>query len=531
MSRYLALVAAALLAIASVLAAAIAFPWSWVAAGAFGALFLVGIWDLAQRRHSLLRNYPILGHLRWLFEGIRPEIRQYLVESDQDAVPFSREQRSLVYQRAKNQIDAVAFGTELDVYGAGFSWLNHSMRPTTKPDPDFRVTLGGPACAKPYHASIYNISAMSFGSLGAQAVRALNKGAKMGNFAQDTGEGSISRYHREFGGDLIWQIASGYFGCRNADGTFDPARFEEEAKTDQVKMIEVKLSQGAKPGHGGVLPGAKVTPEIAAARSIPIGKTCISPPSHSAFSTPIELLHFLQQLRELSGGKPVGFKLCVGHPWEFLGIVKAMLETDIVPDYVVVDGKEGGTGAAPLEFINRVGMPLAEGLTFVRNALVGAGLRDRVKIGAAGKVITAFDIVWAMGLGADWCNSARGFMFALGCIQAQACHTNRCPVGVATQDPVRQRALVLEDKAERVHTFHRNTMKALAEVVSAAGLTSPADLKPNMLQVRQKTGQVLTAEDAYPRLVEGELLAGGVEHPVFRRYWPQASAERFGPAN
>jgi len=525
-SRYLALLAAALLAGASVLAAAIAFPWSWIAAGVFGALFVLGLWDLIQQRHSLLRNYPILGHLRWLFEGIRPEIRQYLVESDQDAVPFSREQRSLVYQRAKNEIDSVAFGSELDVYGAGFSWLNHSIKPRPKPDPDFRVKLGGPLCSKPYDASIYNVSAMSFGSLGAQAIRALNKGAKMGNFAQDTGEGSISRYHREFGGDLIWQIASGYFGCRTKDGDFDPARFREQATTDQVRMIEVKLSQGAKPGHGGVLPGAKVTPEIAAARGIPVGETCISPPGHPAFSTPIEFLHFLQQLRELSDGKPVGFKLCVGHPWEFLGIVKAMLETEITPDYIVVDGKEGGTGAAPLEFINRIGTPLAEGLTFVHNALVGTGLRDRVRIGAAGKVITAFDIVWAMGLGADWCNSARGFMFALGCIQAQACHTNRCPVGVATQDPVRQRALVLEDKAERVRAFHKNTLEALAEVVSAAGLSGPADVRPEMLRVRQKNGEVLSAEAAYPHLSAGELLEGTNE-PMFRRAWDLASASRF----
>ena len=527
MSRYTAFFLAAFLTLASILAAALTISWVWIAPAIFGALFLLGLWDLTQRRHSLLRNYPIIGHLRWLFEGIRPEIRQYLVESDLDAVPFSREQRSLVYQRAKNQVDSVPFGTELNVYDAGFSWLTHSIQPKPRPDHDFRVTLGGPGSARPYLASIYNVSAMSFGSLGANAIRAINKGASMGNFAQDTGEGSISRYHREFGGDLIWQIASGYFGCRNADGTFDPGRFAEQAASDQVKMIEVKLSQGAKPGHGGVLPAAKVTQEISEARGIPVGKTCISPAGHSAFSTPIEFLHFLQQLRELSGGKPVGFKLCVGHPWEFLGIVKAMLKTEILPDYVVVDGKEGGTGAAPLEFINRVGTPLHEGLTFVRNALVGAGLRDRVKIGAAGKVISAFDIVWAMGLGADWCNSARGFMFALGCIQAQACHTNRCPVGIATQDPIRQRALVVEDKALRVKTFHENTLKALAEVVAAAGLSSPAEVKPWMLQVRQKSGEVKPASEAYPHLQEGELLSG-TDHKVFRTYWASASAERFG---
>ena len=529
MSRYLTLVLAALLAVGSLLAAAFTIPWTWIPATAFGALFLIGTWDVTQRRHSLLRNYPILGHLRWLFEGIRPEIRQYLVESDLDAVPFSREKRSLVYQRAKGEVDSVPFGTELDVYEAGFSWVTHSIRPKPVPNSDFRLKIGGPACSQPYDASIYNILAMSFGSLGANAIRALNMGAKMGNFAQDTGEGSISRYHRAGGGDLIWQIASGYFGCRTSDGAFDVARFADQAASDQVKMIEVKLSQGAKPGHGGVLPGAKVTAEIAEARGIPIGLTCVSPGGHGAFSTPLEFVAFIQNLREQAGGKPVGFKLCIGHPWEFLAIVKAMVETGITPDYIVVDGKEGGTGAAPLEFLNRVGTPLVEGLTFVRNALVGAGLRDRIRIGAAGKVITAFDIVWAMGLGADWCNSARGFMFALGCIQAQACHTNRCPVGITTQDPLRQRALVVEDKALRVAAFHRNTMKALAEVVAAAGLSSPAEVQPGMLQVRQKSGDVIPANEAFPMLATGELLAGS-EDPAFRKYWAMASAASFEPA-
>lgn len=529
MTRYLTLFVVALFTLASILAAAFTFPLSWIPAAAFGALLLVGVRDLTQRRHSLLRNYPILGHLRWLFEGIRPEIRQYLVESDLDAVPFSREKRSLVYQRAKDEVDSVPFGTELDVYAAGFSWITHSVRPKPRPHHDFRVSIGGPDCTKPYTASIYNISAMSFGSLGANAILALNKGAKKGNFAHDTGEGSISRYHREGGGDLIWQIASGYFGCRTSNGQFDPNRFEEQSTADQIKMIEIKLSQGAKPGHGGVLPGAKVTPEISEARGIPVGVTCNSPPGHSAFSTPIEFVEFIQQLRTLAGGKPVGFKLCVGHPWEFLALVKAMVETGITPDYIVVDGKEGGTGAAPMEFLNRIGTPLVEGLTFVHNALIGAGLRDRIRIGAAGKVITAFDIVWAMGLGADWCNSARGFMFALGCIQAQACHTNRCPVGITTQDPIRQRALVVEDKAERVAAFHLNTMKALAEVVSAAGLDSPAHFQSNMLQVRQKTGDVIPANEAYPRLSEGELLAGSA-NPMFRKYWAMARSDTFEPA-
>lgn len=491
-------------------------------------LSVLGAWDMLQSQHSLLRNYPLLGHMRWLFEGIRPEIRQYLMESDEDAVPFSREQRSIVYQRAKNALDKRPFGTKLDVYETGYAWLTHSMAPKPKTDGTFRVTIGGPGCKRPYSASIYNISAMSFGSLGASAIRALNQGAKLGDFAQDTGEGSISRYHREFGGDLIWEIGSGYFGCRNRDGTFDPASFAEQAASDQVKMIEIKLSQGAKPGHGGILPAAKITPEIAEARRIPMGEDCLSPTRHSAFSTPLELMAFIQRLRDLSGGKPVGFKLCVGYQWEFFGLIKAMLETEITPDFIVVDGKEGGTGAAPLEFSDHVGTPLVEGLTFVRNALIGAGLRDRIRVGASGKLVTAFDLAWASALGADWCNSARGFMFALGCIQAQKCHTNRCPVGVATQDPGRQRALVVDDKARRVANFHRHTLAALAELIAAAGLEHPLDLRPWHLMLRAKNGAVLSPDEAFPRLRSGELL-GGTDHPVYGRAWLMASSAQFAP--
>ncbi|HBM41903.1 MAG TPA: FMN-binding glutamate synthase family protein, partial [Sulfitobacter sp.] len=441
--------------------------WSWwmvLPSVIFGILAGMGVYDLIQTKHSILRNYPVLGHMRFFFEGIRPEIRQYLIESDQDEEPFSRDDRSLVYQRAKGVEDARPFGTRMRVYDAGYSWVTHSVQPVHITDTDFRVTIGNKDCKQPYDASIYNISAMSFGSLSANAISALNKGAKMGQFAHDTGEGGISRYHREGGGDLIYEIGSGYFGCRTEDGQFDPDKFKEQAASDQIKMIELKLSQGAKPGHGGMLPASKISAEIAAARGIPMGHDCISPAAHSAFTSPVQMMEFLGKLRDLSGGKPVGFKLCIGHQREFMCMVKAMLDTGIVPDFIVVDGTEGGTGAAPLEFANHVGMPMVEGLTFVHNTLRGAGIRDQVKLGAAGKVVSAFDIARALALGADWCNSARGFMFAVGCIQAQACHTNHCPVGVATQDPTRQRALDVDDKSQRVARFHRNTLIALGEM-------------------------------------------------------------------
>ena len=504
-------------------------PWFLAAFVPLLGLVLLGCWDVVQRRHAILRNYPVIGHMRWLFEGIRPEIRQYLIESERDEEPFSRDKRSLVYQRAKGVEDKRPFGTRQDVYEAGYAWLTHSMAPKPPANPDFRVKIGGAACTRPYDSSVYNISAMSFGALSANAIQALNSGAKLGGFAHDTGEGSISRYHRQGGGDLIWEIGSGYFGCRDDAGRFDPARFTEQAQAEQVKMIEVKLSQGAKPGHGGMLPAGKITPEIAEARGIPMGIDCISPSGHSAFSTPIEFMHFLQDLREMSGGKPTGFKLCIGHRWEFMALVKAMLETGIRPDFIVVDGKEGGTGAAPVEFADHLGTPMAEGLTFARNALLGAGLRDEIRLGASGKLVTAFDLVFAHALGADWCNSARGFMFSIGCIQAQSCHTNRCPTGVATQDPLRQRALVVEDKAQRVAKFHRNTMKALAEIVGAAGFDKPDDLQPRHIMVRQKNGETLSAEEAYWALESGVLTAGACPHADYARPWAMARADSFQP--
>ncbi len=412
-----------------------------------GGLAVLGTYDLVQTKHSVLRNYPVTAHLRFLLEEVRPELRQYFFEGENDGAPFPRDKRAIVYQRAKMALDKRPFGTHADVYGEAYEWLNHSLAPAAVSHEPFRIAIGGPECAKPYPASILNISAMSFGSLSANAIRALNKGAKSGGFAHDTGEGGFSPYHRENGGDIIWEIGSGYFGCRNGDGSFSPARFAEAAGNSQIKMIEVKLSQGAKPGHGGVLPAAKVTAEIAGIRGIAMGCDCISPARHPAFATPLELMQFIADLRRLSGGKPTGFKLCIGHPWEFLALCKAMLETGVTPDFIVVDGKEGGTGAAPLEFMDHIGMPLRDGLSFVHNALIGTGLRQHIKIGASGKVITAFDIARAIALGADWCNAARGFMFALGCIQSESCHTDRCPVGVATQDAGRQRALVVRRRS------------------------------------------------------------------------------------
>ncbi len=493
------------------------------------ALTALGVYDLFQTHHSILRNYPIAAHMRFMLEEIRPEIRQYFVESDTDGAPFDRSTRSIVYQRAKGQLDKRPLGTELDVYRQGFEWINHSMMPKDVSTEPFRIEVGGPDCRKPYLSSVFNISAMSFGALSANAIRALNRGAKMGSFAHDTGEGSISRYHRENGGDIIWEIASGYFGCRTSDGAFSPERFTEQAVQDQVKMIEVKLSQGAKPGHGGVLPAAKVSAEIAAARGVAMGVDCISPSRHSTFSTPRGLMEFIARLRELSGGKPVGFKLCIGHPWELLGIAKAMLATGIYPDFIVVDGKEGGTGAAPLEFIDHIGTPLQEGLRFVHNTLVGLNIRDRIRLGASGKIITAFDIARTMALGADWCNSARGFMFAVGCIQSQLCHTDRCPVGVATQDQVRQRALVVTDKAERVYNFHRLTLLALAEMIAAAGLSHPDELEAHHILRRVGPDMVAPLDKAVHFMAPGELLAG-TDDPHFRQYWALAQADSFAAA-
>ena len=517
------------LVVVATLGCAVLAPMEPVAAWALlPLLFLtaLGIYDLVQRRHAILRNYPLTGHLRFLLEAVRPEIRQYFIEGERDALPFSQDQRAMVYKRAKGINDAQPFGTLLDVREPGYAWISHSIRPGAIESHDFRIAVGGPRCRQPYSLSVYNISGTSFGALSGPAIMALNRGAKLGGFAQNTGEGSISPWHRVHGGDLVWQVATGYFGCRTPEGRFDPDKFREVAADPQVKMIEVKLSQGAKPGHGGVLPKAKLTEEIARTRGVAMDCDCVSPARHSAFSTPLELMGFLDRLRELSGGKPVGLKLAVGHRSEFLAMVKAMLATGITPDFIVVDGSEGGTGAAPVELSNNVGMPLFDALNFVHNALVGAGLRGAVRIGASGKLISAFDLAQAFAFGADYALSARGFMFALGCIQARNCHTNRCPTGIATQDPGRSRAIDVPDKAQRIANFHENTLRALAELLESAGLDTPARLAPRYLHIRQPDGRALNGSVRYPATPAGGLLDGQCPADLLED-WTRAQAGSF----
>ncbi|WP_201544421.1 FMN-binding glutamate synthase family protein [Psychrobacter sp. H7-1] len=503
----------------------------WWLALLAGVLVMVGIYDLLQSKHAVLYNYPIAGHIRYFLESYRPEIRQYFIENDKEEVPFSRQQRALVYQRAKNVSDTNAFGTLDDLYTQGKEWFLQSQTSHLLDVEDFRIIVGNEHCKQPYSMSVFNISAMSFGSLSGNAIMALNQGAKMGGFAHDTGEGAISPYHRKFGGDLIWELGTGYFGCRDDHGNFNPELFEMHAKEDQVKMIEVKLSQGAKPGKGGVLPAEKITEEIAQTRRIPMGEDCVSPSTHSAFSTPRELVHFLQQLRELSGGKPVGFKLCIGQPWQFMAIVKAMIEEDNYPDFIVVDGAEGGTGAAPVEFMDSVGMPLIDGFLFVHNTLVGAGIRDKIKIGVSGKIVSAFDIAKMLALGADWCNSARGFMFAVGCIQSRSCHTNTCPTGVATQDPYREKALDVPSKSERVASFHKNTLKSLANFVGAVGLSHPYDLHPYHVARRMDDGSIKLLSRCFYFIDEGALLTMNARSEIYNQMWVMADPDSFKADN
>ncbi len=512
---------------AGLLLAALAPFWGGIvfAIGILGGGY--GLYDVVQNRSSVLKNYPVTARLRFLFETFRPEIRQYFLESDHDEVPFSREQRSLVYRRAKGMEGLRPFGTLKNQRGVGHLWINHSMSPSHLESSDFRSRVGCKDCTKPYDSSVLNISGMSYGALSPNAILALNKGAQLGGFAHTTGEGSISKFHRENGGDLIWQIASGYFGCRNQDGTFNPDLFAERSNEEQVKMVEIKLSQGAKPGHGGILPGAKVTEEIAEARGIPVGQDCHSPARHSAFTNPLELMEFIKKCRELSGGKPIGIKLCVGHPWEFFGIAKAMIESGTTPDFITVDGSEGGTGAAPVEFADHIGAPLREGLMLVHNTLVGLGLRNEIKIIVSGKIISAFDMSRTFCLGSDICNMARGFMFAIGCIQAQACHTGHCPTGVTTQDPGRYKALVVADKYERVANFHRNTMEALKETIEATGLQHASEFTPHHLMMRISSTDVRSAASQYKWLDEGSLLTGKSNHPAFEKFWDMARTDSF----
>lgn len=517
--------ALALLAAAALGAAAAVSAWWLFAAVPLLLLLALGVRDVLQRRHSILRSFPVLGHLRFLLEYIRPELQQYFIERNYDGRPYDRDTRTVIYQRAKGTHGEQAFGTERDVEQSGHEFVVHSTLPREPAAQQPRVSVGGPDCTQPYQMALLNVSAMSFGALSANAIRALNRGAAAGGFAHDSGEGGISPYHRE-GGDLIWELGSGYFGARTADGNFDPERFRDKAADPQVKCVALKLSQGAKPGIGGVLPGAKVTPEIAGIRGVPVGVTCISPPAHKVFSTPRELVLFIARMRELAGGKPAGFKLCVGSRSEILGICKAMAAEGVTPDFIVVDGAEGGTGAAPLEFEDYVGMPLTDGLITLHNALVGTGLRDRIRIGASGKVATGMDIVKRIAQGADYTNAARAMMMAVGCIQAQKCQTNHCPTGVATQDPRRYRALDVADKSERVRRFQAATVAEAQQIVAAMGLEGPHQLTPGMVMRRVTHHAVRSLAELYDWLEPGQLLAEPPES--WGSDWAAADPDRFG---
>ncbi|MEO1053642.1 MAG: FMN-binding glutamate synthase family protein [Bacteroidota bacterium] len=490
-------------------------------------LFSIGLYDMIQKKHAIRRNFPLIGNFRYLLESIGPEINQYFIESNSSGVPFSREKRSLVYQRAKNQLDTLPFGTRHSVSEVGYEWVNHSLNPVKVEPETMRVLIGGPECKQPYNASILNISAMSYGALSKNAVLALNRGASHSGFAQNTGEGGLTNHHLANGGDLIWQIGTGYFGARTLEGKFDPHLFKKKAAHKSVKMIEIKLSQGAKPGHGGILPAAKVTNEIAEIRNVPLGKDVNSPPAHAAFSSPKQLLTFVKQLRDLSEGKPVGFKLCVGKRREFLAICKAMVETGILPDYIAVDGGEGGTGSAPLEFSNSIGAPLTEALIFVHNALTGFDLRPKIRIICSGKIISGFDIVKNIAVGADLCYSARGMMMAIGCIQSLKCNTNTCPTGVATQDPHYMQALNINDKAKRTSTFHDSTVESVAEMIGAMGLKSTNDLRPWHRVRRTDFTEIKNYSELFEYLEAGELLREPLPDK-WERAVKSASSRSFG---
>lgn len=521
------IVAAAIAILLGLIAAsAIDRRWLW-ALFLIGPLLLVLIHDLLQRRHTILRNYPIFGHFRYFFEDFRQHVRQYFIQGDDEGVPFVRTQRAIVYARAKGEINSHPFGTIRDIYAEGYEWMNHSLSPRDLPPVEPRITMGGEQCARPYLASRFNISAMSFGSLGDHAIEALNWGAKVGNFFHNTGEGGVSMHHLKHGGDLVWEIGTAYFGCRTAAGHFDPDRFADSSRIGAVKMVEIKLSQGAKPGGGGTLPGKKVSREIAEARGVPVGKDVLSPPSFDEFDSPLGLLAFVQRLRELSGGKPVGFKLCIGHPREFFGIVKAMLESGIRPDFITVDGSEGGTGAASLELSDSIGTPLREGLIFTHNALVGAGLRDHIRVIASGKIINGFDIAAKLAMGADMCNSARGFMFALGCIQARVCNKNICPTGVTTLDTWRQHGLVVSEKYQRVARYHRETIAYFLQVLGACGLEDPSQLHAGMLNRRMSPTAVRNYHELYSYLEPGVLL-DAPETTAWASAWATARPDSFG---
>lgn len=517
------------LVVAAVLATALVWPPVLLSLILLGPVIYVGYRDAFQTKRAILRNFPVLGHFRFMLEAIRPEIQQYFIESDTDGAPVPREIRSVVYQRAKRQTDTLPFGTQRNVYEEGYEWINHSLAPKKVGEEALRVLVGGPQCKQPYLASIFNISAMSYGALSKNAILALNGGAKLGGFYHNTGEGGLSPHHLEAGGDVVWQIGTGYFGCRTDEGEFSPKDFQERAHHPNVKMIEIKLSQGAKPAHGGILPAAKITPEIVAIRKVKMGADVVSPPAHKAFSTPMGLLNFVQLLRELSGGKPVGFKLCLGQPYEFVAICKAMVESEIYPDFITVDGGEGGTGAAPLEFSNSVGTPLEEGLSFVHDVLIGFDLRRHIRVIASGKVMTATHMFSRMALGADICNSARGMMLALGCIQARQCNTNHCPTGVATSDKQLIKGLVPSDKKVRVFNYHKQTVHAFAELLGASGLSQTNQISRHQMHRRISGDTVKSYAELFPYVERGSFLREQAD-PRYQAHLDLASPHEFAPA-
>lgn len=521
------LIGSAAVLAAIVLGGLIWSPFWWLLVPALPVIG-VGWFDALQYKHTLRRNFPLFGRGRWLMETIRPFVRQYLIESDIDGRPINRMFRSIVYQRAKGELDTNPYGTKVNTYRTGYEWIAHSLAAHDYKEvaEDPRVKVGGPDCTQPYSASILNISAMSFGALSDRAIEALNLGAKKGGFAHNTGEGCISPYHLKHGGDLIWQIGTGYFGARDSEGNFNEQAFAERACLPNVKMIEVKLSQGAKPGHGGILPASKNTPEIARIRLVPAGQDVISPSSHSAFRTPLEMMRFIGRLRELAEGKPVGFKLCIGRHSEFIAICKAMVETGITPDFITVDGGEGGTGAAPLEYSNSVGMPLRDAIAFVDDCLVGFGVRERIRIIASGKIFTGFHIVKNLSMGADMCNSARGMMLALGCVQSLVCNSNHCPTGVATQDRQLVQGLVVKDKAPRVAKWHDETVRSAMDIISSAGLYHAKELNRTHLHRRVSQERVLRYDEIYPHQQEGAFLKPPYPE-AYDVYIREASAEYF----
>ena len=504
--------------------------WKFIFLGLiFIPLIIMGFYDMYQSKRTIRRNFPLLGRMRYLLESLGPEIRQYFIETDTDGKPFNRLERALVYARSKKENSTKPFGTQLDVYDVGYEWINHSVKAISFKDIEEnpKVKIGSSQCTKPYMASMFNISAMSYGSLSKNAILALNSGAKIGGFYHNTGEGGLSPYHLQEGGDVVWNIGTGYFSTRDTDGKFSVEEYTKRATLDNVKMIEIKFSQGAKPGHGGILPKEKVTDEIASIRLVGKGHDIVSPPKHSAFSTPLELINFVKVLREHSGGKPIGIKICIGDKSEFISICKAMVETKTYLDFITVDGGEGGTGAAPPEYSDHVGMPLRDALAFVYDCLNGFGIKDQIKIIASGKVISGFDIIRCLSIGADLCNSARGMMFALGCIQALECHANTCPTGVATQDPQLVKGLVPQEKSVRVANFQKETVKSAVELMASAGINHPDGVTRDVVSTRVERNITETFAQTFPELETGCLLNEVSVPSNLLYFWKKANTNSF----